>query len=126
MAMLAVNGTLMKGLVLNKNLLNVGAEFIREDKTDPHYRIWSVEDIHPAMYRVTEGGTSVALEVWDVPDAGLISVLLNEPPGLSIGNVHLADGSTLLGVLGEPYRCEGMVEITEFGGWRAYTESKEK
>ena len=127
MALLAVNGTLMRGLELNKNLLNVGAKFIREDKTDPQYRIWSINDVHPAMYRVNNnGGTSVALEVWDVPDAGLISVLLNEPPGLSIGNVHLADGTTLLGVLGEPYRCEGMVEITEFGGWRAYMESKEK
>jgi len=125
MALLAVNGTLMRGLELEKNLLNVGAKFLREDRTDAKYRIWSIDDVHPAMYRVNdESGTSVAVEVWDVPDEGLISVLLNEPPGLSIGNVHLQDGSTLLGVLGEPYRTEGMREITEFGGWRAYLASK--
>jgi len=122
----AVNGTLMRGLELNKNLLNVGATFNREDKTDPNYRIWSINDVHPGMYRVKNGGTSVELEVWDVPADGLVSVLLSEPPGLSVGNVHMADGSKLLGVLAEPYLTEGMVEITKFGGWRKYMASKGK
>ena len=122
----AVNGTLMRGLELNKNLLNVGATFNREDKTDPNYRIWSINDVHPGMYRVKNGGTSVELEVWDVPADGLVNVLMSEPPGLSVGNVHMADGSKLLGVLAEPYRTEGMVEITKFGGWRKYIASKGK
>ena len=32
--LLAVNGTLMRGLELNPNLLAVGATFVREDETD--------------------------------------------------------------------------------------------
>lgn len=119
---LAVNGTLMRGLVLNPNLTGVGATFITETTTEACYRLWSINDVHPAMIRVTDGsGTAVALEVWDVPNDGIATVLGQEPAGLSIGKVQLADGSTVLGVLGEPFLVEGKREITEFGGWRAYT-----
>ena len=52
--LLAVNGTLMRGLELNPNLTNVGGKFIREEKTDKHYRLWSINDVHPAMIRTTE------------------------------------------------------------------------
>jgi len=45
---------------------------------------------------------------------------------LSIGKVTLADGSEVLGVLGEPVLCEGQIEITSFAGWRAYTASQKK
>lgn len=121
--LLAVNGTLMRGLELNPNLLAVGATFVREAQTEPAYRLWSINDRHPAMVRVKTGGVAVAAEVWAVPPAGLASILLKEPPGLSIGKVKLADGAEVLGVLGEPILCEGQKEITQFGGWRNYTAS---
>jgi hypothetical protein len=122
-ALLAVNGTLMRGLELNPNLLAVGATFVREDTTEPCYRLCSIDDRHPAMMRTPGEGTAVAVEVWDVPMAGLAKVLLSEPPGLCIGKVALADGTVVLGVLGEPFLCAGPREITEYGGWRAYTAS---
>jgi quercetin dioxygenase-like cupin family protein len=118
---LVVNGTLMRGLELNPNLLEVGAVFLRETVTAPTYRLWSIRDRHPAMVRVTDGGVAVAVEIWAVPPAGLASILLKEPPGLSVGKIRLADGSEILGILGEPALCEGQKEITSFGGWRAYT-----
>jgi hypothetical protein len=118
---LAVNGTLMRGLALNGNLLAVGATFVREAQTEPAYRLWSIGDRHPAMIRVAAGGVAIALEVWSVPVAGLAQILLQEPPGLCIGTVTLADGEMVLGVLGEPLLCEGQREITAWGGWRAYT-----
>ena len=123
---LAVNGTLMRGLALNKNLIAAGATFVRETTTSPSYRLWSIGDRHPAMVRVAHGGAAVAVEVWDVPAAGLAGVLLAEPPGLSIGKVRLADGEETLGVLGEPVLCEGQREITEYGGWRAYVAARAK
>lgn len=122
--LLAVNGTLMHGLELNFNLLAVAATFVQETTTEPAYRLWSINDRHPAMVRVREGGVAVAVEVWSVPAAGLATILLAEPPGLSIGKVKLADGSEVLGVLGEPILCEGMKEITAFGGWRAYIAAR--
>ena len=121
---LAVNGTLMRGLELNANLINVGAQFVCEATTDPYYRLWSIDDRHPAMMRVAQGGTAVAVEIWDVPAAAIATILQQEPPGLCIGRVMLADGHSLLGVLGEAYLCERGVEITHFGGWRAYIASK--
>jgi hypothetical protein len=122
--LLAVNGTLMRGLELNPNLLAAGAVFVREAATEPAYRLWSIGDRHPAMIRVAKCGVAVAVEVWLVPAAGLATVLLQEPPGLSIGKVRLIDGTEVLGVLGEPLLCEGQKEITEFAGWRAYLASR--
>jgi hypothetical protein len=122
--LLAVNGTLMRGLELNPNLIEVGATFVRESATEPTYRLWTINDRHPAMVRVKAGGVSVTVEVWAVPPAELASILLKEPPGLSIGKVTLSDGSEVLGVLGEPVLCEGQTEITSFGGWRQYIARK--
>ncbi|BBY61615.1 hypothetical protein MSAR_47510 [Mycolicibacterium sarraceniae] len=120
--LLAVNGTLMRGLKLSPNMAAAGATFIREATTEAVYRLWTINDDHPAMIRVTDGsGVGVAVEVWSVPAAGLAGILLAEPPGLSIGKVTLDDGSTVLGVIGEPALVEGQREITRFGGWRAYT-----
>ncbi|WP_241844161.1 allophanate hydrolase-related protein [Salinivibrio sp. IB643] len=121
--LLAVNGTLMRGLKLNPNLLNVGGEFVREDVTDKHYRLWSINDDHPAMIRTIEENNSVDLEIWSLPMEAFATVLMNEPAGLSIGKVILADGSEVLGVLGEPSLVEGQREITHTGGWRKYTET---
>ena len=122
---LAVNGTLMRGLALNGNLLAAGATFVRETETAASYRLWSIDDRHPAMLRVAIGGSAVAVEVWEVPAAGLASILLGEPAGLCVGKVRLADGEETLGVLGEAILCEGQREITRFGGWRAYLAARE-
>jgi len=121
--LLAVNGTLMRGLELNGNLVAIGAEFVEETRTTPNYRLWSIQDRHPAMQRTQEpgGGASVAVEIWSVPVSGLATLLQREPPGLCIGKVQLIDGRELLGVLGEAWLCAGQREITTFGGWRAYT-----
>ena len=121
---LAVNGTLMRGLELNGNLIAAGATFARETTTGPHYRLWSIDDQHPAMVCVARGGSAIAVEVWDVPAAGLAAILLSEPSGLCVGKVRLADGEEALGVLGESVLCEGQREITKFGGWRAYLAAR--
>ena len=121
---LAVNGTLMRGLELNPNMINARATFVPEAATAPAYRIWSINDRHPAMIRVALGGVSVAVEVWAASPEGLAQILLQEPPGLCIGKVSLSDGEEVLGVLGEPLLCEGQREITQHGGWRAYIASK--
>ena len=124
--LLAVNGTLMRGLELNDNLVTVNASFVRETRTAAVYRLWSLGDLHPAMLRVDEGGAAIAVEIWSVPPEGLAAILMKEPPGICIGKVRLEDGSETLGVLGEPALCEGMPEITAYGGWRAYVAARER
>lgn len=117
---LAVNGTLMRGLELNPNLLAVGGSFVRETVTEPSYRLWSIKDRYPAMLRVADGGVAIAVEVWAIPADGISEILLKEPAGLCVGKVRLADGEEVLGILGEAILCEGQREITEWGGWRSY------
>jgi hypothetical protein len=121
---LTVNGTLMRGLELNPRMIAVGARFLRETTTAPEYRLWSIGDVHPAMIRVRSGGAAIAVEVWQVPTDGVAQLLLSEPPGLCIGKVKLADGAETLGVIGEPSLCDGQLEITQYGGWRAYVASR--
>ncbi|MCF2971889.1 glutamyl-tRNA amidotransferase [Synechococcus sp. Nb3U1] len=123
---LAVNGTLMRGLALNGNLTQIGGTFLREAQTAPCYRLWSIRDIHPGMIRTSQGGSAIALEIWEIPALGLSQLLLQEPPGLSVGRILLSDQTEVLGILAEPYLCEGQTEITAWGGWRAYIESLTK
>lgn len=123
---LAVNGTLMRGLPLEKNLIDAGAVFLREAATVPRYRLWSIGDDHPAMLRVPPDdpcAVSVAVEVWKIPAVGLASVLMKEPEGLSVGKVTLSDGEVVLGVIGEPESVRGEKEISSYGGWRSYIAS---
>lgn len=122
---LAVNGTLMRGLELNDNLLRVGARFDREDKTGAQYLLYSINDRHPAMQRVSSGGAEISVEIWNVPAGSVATVLMEEPQGLCIGKVVLADGMTVLGVLGESALCDRGTEITAYGGWREYIASRE-
>lgn len=120
----AVNGTLMRGLERNVCLVQEGATFEREAATAPCYRLWSIDDVHPAMLRAASGGRSIAVEIWLVPAAAVAAILLTEPDGLCVGRLTLDDGSEVLGVLCEPALIEGRREITEYGGWRAYVAAR--
>lgn len=121
---LFVNGTLMRGLKLHKNL--DGAEFLGEFRTKPLYRIYSINDIHPGMYEVAEGGVSVVGEMYRMSDEIWARVEAGEPPHLYDGPVKLEDGRIVDGILypKEQIRPEH-TEISAFGDWRAYMASKD-
>lgn len=116
---LFVNGTLMRGLALHANL--DGAAFIREAHTAPCYRLFSIDDIHPGMYEVAEGGVSVAGELYRVPWDVWHRVETGEPPNLYRGWVRLDDGTREWGIL---FHRQSILpchrDISVFGGWRAY------
>jgi gamma-glutamylcyclotransferase (GGCT)/AIG2-like uncharacterized protein YtfP len=116
---LFVNGTLMRGLALHKNL--DGATFLGEARTAPVYRIYSIGDRHPGMFEVAEGGVSVPGEIYLVPDDVWRRVEAGEPPGLYCGPVKLDDGRVLNGILFPRELAEGKhKDISHHGGWRAY------
>jgi gamma-glutamylcyclotransferase (GGCT)/AIG2-like uncharacterized protein YtfP len=121
-SLLFVNGTLMRGLALHANL--DGADFVEEAMTAPVYRIHSIGDVHPGMYRVSEGGVSVPGEIYDVPDEIWRRVEAGEPPGLYRGPVSLDDGRTVPGILFPPELAQAHRDISEHGGWRAYWASR--
>ena len=121
---IAVNGTLMRGLELNEDLLQAGAKFIRETRTDSNYRLWSNNDRHPGMLRSNDRGKEIDLEIWELSAESLVTILNQEPPGLCLGQITLADGQSILGILAEPYLVENQKEISKWGGWRAYTSNR--
>ena len=112
----------MRNLELNRHMADAGAKFVRDARTAPIYRLWSIGDRYPGMIRAEKGGTAIALEMWEIDAAGLVLILREEPPGLTVGRVKSEGNNEVLGVLAEPYLLEGEIEITEFGGWRAYLQ----
>ena len=122
---LFVNGTLMRGLTLHKNL--DGANFLGEFNTLPIYRLYSIDDIHPGMFEVEEGGVSVAGEMYSMSDEIFQRVKNGEPAGLYFGDVKLNNGSTVKGVLFPRETAESNYkDISNFGDWRAYIASLKK
>jgi len=116
---LFVNGTLMRGLALHQNL--TGAEFLGELETAPCYRVYSIDDRHPGMFEVAEGGVAVAGELYRLPEDVWARVEAGEPPNLYKGPVKLANGRVVDGILYPREFAEGHHrDISEYGGWRAY------
>ena len=122
--LLFVNGTLMRGLKLERNL--DGATFLGEFRTAPKYRIYSIADAHPGMFEVAEGGISVPGELYDLPDEVWARVEAGEPPNLYRGPVELEDGRVVPGILFPREIAETQHrDITAFGGWREYWAARE-
>jgi len=122
MVQLFVNGTLMRGLELHANL--DGARFCGERSTAAHYRLFSVDDVHPAMVRDDARGVAVAGELYEVPLPVLQALLEGEPPGLGIGVVELDDGELTLGIVWlAPELPVSARDISEYGDWRRYRAS---
>ncbi|MHB8628373.1 MAG: gamma-glutamylcyclotransferase family protein [Aggregatilineales bacterium] len=123
---LFVNGTLMHGLKLHKNMGN--SQFLGEFRTVPHYRVHTINDVHPGMYRLNpgeSGGGRIWGELYKVDEDTWAAIEAGEPPNLYRGLIELEDGRTVFGILYPRELAEGhFPEITELGGWRAYMESK--
>jgi gamma-glutamylcyclotransferase (GGCT)/AIG2-like uncharacterized protein YtfP len=120
--LLFVNGTLMRGLGLHGNL--AGAELLEETRTAPAYRVHTIGDVHPGMYRADEGGASIAGELYAIPIETLLRVIEGEPPGLYRGPVELVDGRVVPGILFDEATAKSHPEITALGGWREYLGSR--
>lgn len=121
---LFVNGTLMRGLALHHNL--DGAEFLGEFRTAPSYRLYSINDVHPGMFEVPEGGVSVAGELYRLTDDIWSRVEAGEPPNLYCGPVRLDDSRVVNGILFPRALAEQSYrDISEFGDWRTYMEASQ-
>ena len=121
--LLAVNGTLMRGLELENNLKEVGAVFIKKSKTEKAYRLYSIDDKYPAMVK-GKRGKSIEVEVYELTKEAMEQVLAKEPEGLTIDKIKLKNKEEVYGVIGTPEIIEGKKDITYARGWRNYIETK--
>lgn len=107
----------MSGLPLNGQLRDVGGRFLCEARTTAAYRLHALGD-RPGMLRGADGA-SIAGEIWAVPTAAIGGLLSRVPSPLGFGTVALEDGPCL-GFLAEATGVDGTLDITAFGGWRAW------
>jgi len=122
---LFVNGTLMRGLALHRNL--DGAEFLEACETAPRYRLYSIGDVHPGMFEVgpAESGVAVPGELYRLAEDVLRRVEAGEPQHLYRGPVHLCDGRVVDGILFPRDKAEGVhPDISSYRGWRAYLAAR--
>ena len=119
---LFVNGEGMRGGKVHFSI--EGHPFLGTARTAPRYRFFSVRDEFPALWPVDEGGASIEGELYDVPLAVIRdSFIPAEPPELELGVLELDDGGSALVVLlraAAHATGDGLVDISDHGGWRAY------
>ncbi|SKB01427.1 allophanate hydrolase [Prosthecobacter debontii] len=127
---IAVCGAHMEDLALHWQLREREAKFVRHALSAPCYRFFLLRakgriPDRPGMIRVSDGGSSIAMEIWEMPEHTVGSFLQGIGAPLGLGKVLLDDGSQVTGFI-----CEGIVEetaedITHFGGWRSWLATRQ-
>jgi allophanate hydrolase len=125
--LIAVVGAHLTGEPLNHQLTDLHGRLIQRTKTAALYRLFALRATSPpkpGLLRVgPDNGSSIELEVWELPVQGFGKFVHNVPPPLTIGTVHLESGQTVKGFLCEEIAAKGATDITVFGGWKAYRKS---
>ncbi len=123
---LFLNGEGMRGGRVHPSIAHY--RFLGEAMTAPRYRFYVYDDRFPALWPVTDGGVSVPGELYELPlEAVRDEFMPVEPPELELGVIELDDGSAALAVILRPdvhARGTGLVDISDYGGWRAYMERR--
>ena len=117
-------GSALRGQPDHANLGS--ARFVHEAKTKPLYRLHSVEDKHPGIYEIGEGGISIAGEVYELSDEQHRALLASEPPNLYEAPIQLEDGTSVSAMVYPRNLIEqrGYKDISHHGGWAAYKAAR--
>jgi len=98
-----------------------------EFRTEPCYRVHTIGDVHPGMYRLDEGeagGAAIWGELYEVTEERWLAIEAGEPPHLYRGMVRLEDGQEVYGILYPRDLAEGPYpDISTHGGWRQYMDA---
>lgn len=124
---LVVCGAHMSGLPLNPQLLERNATLVKQCLSAPHYQLLALPGgppYRPGMIRVEQGGQAIEVEVWSMPREHFGSFLAGIPHPLGLGKVELDDGNWETGFICEGYVAQQAMDISHYGGWRAYLKSK--
>ena len=124
---IAVCGAHLTGFPLNHQLKERGGYLVKSCKTSADYRFYALAGgppFRPGLIRVAEDGTAIEVEVWRIPVSTVGSFLQGIGHPLGLGKVELDDGSWVTSFICEGYVIESSIEISSFGGWRAYIASR--
>ncbi|KAJ5747763.1 uncharacterized protein N7511_009459 [Penicillium nucicola] len=124
---LAVVGAHLSGFPLNKDLVCRGATLATATTTAPCYQLYALHTtgpvLKPGLKRVSDGGNSIEVEVWDMPLDQMGSFLNTVAAPLGLGSIELQNGRWVHGFICEPTGFENAKDVTGYGGWRSYIQS---
>lgn len=125
-ARLFVIGAHLPGQPLAAELESLGARWLGEESTSPEYalRMLDTEPVKPGLVHVGPGGASIDGGMWLLSTGALGEFLRQLPAPMNLGSVTLADGSTAVGFGCVASVGHAAVDITEFGGWLAWLDSR--
>lgn len=125
---MAVVGAHLTGMPLNFQLTTRDAVFVEQALTESDYRLYALPGTVPPKPGLAkaDSGQSIIVELWDVPVARFGEFVAEIPAPLGIGNLTLIDGRSVKGFICEPWALADALDITSFGGWRAYIASLKK
>lgn len=120
-----VVGAHLQGFPVHHQLTDRGARFQGDVLTSDAYRFVDLGTTPPKPGLVRRGpgmGAPIAGELYRMSAAGLGTFLAGLPVPMGLTSVELSDGRWVTGFCCSYEAAEGAVDITEFGGWRAYTD----
>ncbi|KAK9480992.1 hypothetical protein V1514DRAFT_349773 [Lipomyces japonicus] len=126
---LAVVGAHLSGLPLNHQLTELGATLAFKTSTSANYRLYHLKNTSPpkpGLRRVTAEsglvGEKIALEVYDIDAENFGAFIAQVPAPLAIGSCELENGNWVKGFVCEEAGFQDALDVTKFGGWRAYVQ----
>lgn len=124
---LAVVGAHLTGMPLNFQITTRGGTLVQKTKTAPHYKLFALKNTTPPKpgLQYSQNAHSIDIEVWDIPLARFGEIVAEVPAPLGIGNVQLENGTWVKGFICEGYALSDADDISYFGGWRDFIQSKQ-
>jgi len=123
----AVVGAHLTGQPLNTQLIERAARLKRTARTALGYSFYALANTSPAKPGLVfdgKGAGNIEVEVWEMDEAAFGSFVALIPAPLGIGTVRLADGTSVKGFVCEAYAVIDALDITAFGGWRAWLAAR--
>ncbi|NUF64222.1 allophanate hydrolase [Acinetobacter bereziniae] len=122
---LAVVGAHLSAMPLNFQLTTRQATLLAKTRTAKSYKLFALKNTVPPKpgLQFDIHGTAIEVEVWEIPLANFGAIVAEVPSPLGIGNLQLEDGTWVKGFICEAYAIQEAVDISHFGGWRAYIKS---
>jgi allophanate hydrolase len=120
--LLLVVGAHRRGQPLHHQLTDVGARPAGIVETTSDYRMHALatHPPKPGLTRVDSGGVGIEGELWELPPAALGPFLGALPRPMTLGQVTLADGRSVVGFGCEGHALHGAQDISGYGSWPAY------
>ncbi len=122
---LVVAGAHLRDQPLAGQLHDLGARWDGPARTAESYRMTALPSGKPALLRLVHGGQAFEVERWSLSPAALGQFLVALPTPMGLAAIELDDGSWETGFVCADEGASTAPDISEFGGWRAYLQSRE-